>query len=82
MVLGICNECIFLLIKATDPDGVTPLLSAIYAGKSEAVQALIDKGARADLKGLKNETYFDAWKGDSVTAAKIQRAQAKRKLLF
>lgn len=82
MVLGLCTRPFYVLIKATDPDGITPLLSAIYAGQPEAVKALIEHGARADLRGRQDETYFEAWKGDSVTAAMIQKAQAKRKLRF
>lgn len=82
MVLGLCLRPFLVLIKATDPDGITPLLSAIYAGQSEAVEALIGHGARADLRGINNERYASAWKGDDYIGTMIKQAQVKRKIQF
>jgi hypothetical protein len=71
-----------LMIKVTDPDGISPLLAAIYALKGPMVQHLIEKGAKADLRGVAGETYAEAWKGEEEIRQTIRRAQVKRTLSF
>lgn len=54
--LLIANKAI---VNAPSPDGTTPLMMAAYAGSDESVRILLDAGADATTRNLKNQNAAD-----------------------